>query len=242
MKACSPPCALNCKQTAAQLRRNQLIHRKDDVAHGHQLVLRQQTLGRAGTAGDEHRLSFGRTGGIPGEMGRRGRRPPVLIQADEGRIDGEAGKIEVVRVAAERRGTILRREGEPHVGVEAVDIELELSAAIQRHHDAAPGRIAAADFTLDPPRLGIARRGERLAGQRTAGGLHAPRHVGDGEQDLGERARTLQFVFAAPRREAGFGVVRPSASRDWRRRWRRSDCWSSPGRRRRQSRLNSHRT
>ena len=120
-------------------------------------------------------------------MGRRGGRPPVLIQPDECRVDGEAGKIEVVGVAAERRGTILRCEGEPHVGVEAVDIDLELSAAIQRHHDAAPGRIAGADFTLDPPRLGIAGRGERLAGQRAAGGLHARRHVRDREQDLGER-------------------------------------------------------
>ena len=195
------------QQTPAQLRRNELIHRNDDVADRHQLVLRQQTLGCAGASSDENRLSFGRTGGIPGEIGRRGGRAPVLIEPDECGVDGEAGKTEVVGVAAERRGTILGREGKPHVGVEAVDIDLELSAAIQRHHDAAPGRIAGADFTFDPARLGIARRGERLAGQRSAGGLHAPRDVRDGEQDFGQRARAFRFVFAALRREARIGVV-----------------------------------
>ena len=152
-------------QPAAQFRGDQLVQRQDHVADGEQLVLGQQALGRAGAAGDEDRLPSARRRRVPAEVGRRRRRRVVLVQADEGRIDGEAREAEIVQIAAEGRGAVLRREGEADVGVVAVGVELELAAPVQGDDLAALGRVAAAGFALDPAGLGVAGLGEGLAGQ-----------------------------------------------------------------------------
>src|SRR5690606_39928572 len=102
-------------QTAAQLGGDQLVQRQDDVADGHQLRLGQQALGRAGVAGDKDGLALGRLVGVPGEVGRGQGGLAVFIQADEGRIDGEAREGEVVQVAAEGRDRKSTRLNSSHV-------------------------------------------------------------------------------------------------------------------------------
>ncbi|MND95406.1 hypothetical protein D3C80_876610 [compost metagenome] len=194
-------------QTAAQLRGDQLVHRQDYVADGHQLGLGQQALGRAGVAGDEDRLALGRLVGVPGEVGRGRGGLAVFVEADEGRIDGEAREGEVVQVAAEGRGAVFRRPGQAHVGVFAELVELELAAAIQADHLTADLGVVAAGFGFDAAGLGLARLGEGLAVQALARLLHPRGDVGDVGQDLGRTAGAFQLLLAAPGREAGLGVL-----------------------------------
>jgi hypothetical protein len=171
------------------------------------LILRQQALGRAGAARDEHRGALDRTIGLPGEVGRRRRRGAVLVQADEGRIDGEAGEAEIIQVAAEGRGPVLGREGQPDVRVFLVGVELELTAPVQSHDLTALVRITGAGFLFDPARFRVTGAGEGLARQSGADGVHPRGHVGDVGQDFSAAARAFQLFLAAARGEAGLGVV-----------------------------------
>jgi hypothetical protein len=195
------------RQAASELRRDQLIQRQYHIAQRRQLILCEKALRGAGAPRDEHRFAFLRAGRVPAEVRRSDGRLSVFIQPDERRIDRKSRKAEVVGIAAERRGAVFGSERQPHVGVHAIDIQLELSTAVQRHDRAPPRRIAAARLAFDAGGFRVARGCERAARQGPAGRLHARRDVADGQQDLGDGPWTLHLVLAPRRGEAGLGVV-----------------------------------
>ncbi|MNN92501.1 hypothetical protein D3C81_2107930 [compost metagenome] len=88
-------------------------------------------------------------------MGRRRGGLAVFVEADEGRIDGEAREGEVVQVAAEGSGAVFRRPGQAHVGVFAELVELELAAAIEADDLTADLGIIAAVLGFDTAGLGL---------------------------------------------------------------------------------------
>src|SRR5215831_20145870 len=73
----------------------------------------------------------------------------VLVQADEGTVEAEAGEIEVGEVAAEERDRELRREHQAYIAVLAVLVELVLAALVERDHLTAAGRITLTGLIRD---------------------------------------------------------------------------------------------
>ena len=58
----------------------------------------------------------------------------VFVNPDQGHIDVETRKIEVVRIAAKERRLKFGRKHQPYVGVPFVTIEIVLAALVKRDH------------------------------------------------------------------------------------------------------------
>ena len=76
-----------------------------------------QPIGAARMPGDEDQLVVGRAGLAPVQKVLELDRLVVFIDAEEADIEVVARILEIVRVAAEKRDVLLRREHQPHVGV-----------------------------------------------------------------------------------------------------------------------------
>ena len=72
----------------------------------------------------------------------------VLVHTEEADIQVVSRILEVIRIAAEERDTLLRREHQPHIGVTLVTVEMVLAAIVKSNHIAAQARLVAG-FTLD---------------------------------------------------------------------------------------------
>ncbi len=174
-------------QTTAQFRRNQLVHRQNHIADGHQLGLRQKTLGRAGIARQEDRLAFGGLVGIPLEVNRRRGRLAVLIDTYKGRIDGKAREGEIVEVTAKSGRPIFRCPCQTHIVIFAELVELELTTAIQADHLTTDRLVGAAGLDLDTSRLGLLG----LTVQTFRRLVHTLGYIGNVGQDFSRRAGAL---------------------------------------------------
>ena len=56
----------------------------------------------------------------------------IFVNAHQRHVDVEARKVEIVRIAAKKRGLKFRHENQTHVGVFFIAIEIVLSALIER--------------------------------------------------------------------------------------------------------------
>src|SRR6516164_2441241 len=135
-------------------------------------------------------------------MVRRLHRLAVLVKTQEGTVEAEAGKIEVVEVPAEERDRELRREHQAYIAVLAVLVELVLAALVERDHLAAAARITLAGLIRDLGGGRIARldRILRIPGSDRA--LYLRCDVGNLPQDLGLHPRALALLAARVGQEA----------------------------------------
>ena len=144
----------------------------------------------------------------PFEMRRRRDRLAVLVKPHEGAIEVVAREVEIVRIAAEERHLLFRREDEPHIGIFAVGVELVLAALIERDDLAAELRFAAgAAFLLDRRDLGVARLDEILSGLALARIGDARGHIGDAVEHFGLHAGAELLVLACRGGEAVLHIV-----------------------------------
>ena len=133
MRAASGEVFEYLNQSSPKLRVAQQPERQELAALRLELLHRQQPLGRAGMAGDECRLSVFRARPVERQVFRRCRRLAVLVDAQHRHVEAPARKLEVVRIAAERRDGRLRREHQPHVVISLVLVEPVLAALVERH-------------------------------------------------------------------------------------------------------------
>src|SRR5258708_23510494 len=88
-------------------------------------------------AGNEYQLAGGGYVEFDWQIIRRGGGFAVLIRSQYREIERPAGKLEIVRIAAERRDVALRGEYHAYVVVAFVLVEKVLASLVQRH-DLAP--------------------------------------------------------------------------------------------------------
>src|SRR5262249_30766461 len=121
-----------------------------DVADVGDQAHRPEPARIAGTARDEYELAVAQRRRPPFQPGRRRRRSTVFVEAQESDVEGVAGEVEIVRVAAEGSGSSLGGESEADVGVAAILVEGVEAAAIEWHDLAilAGGFVAAARFDI----------------------------------------------------------------------------------------------
>src|SRR5215813_14654336 len=131
----------------------------------------------------------------------------VLVQADEGTVEAEAGEIEVVEVATEKRDRELRREYQAYIAVLAVLVEFVLATLVERDHLTAAGRITLAGLIRDLGSGRIAQLDRILRISRSDRALHPCRDVGDLLQDLGLHSGALPLLGARVREETLRDVV-----------------------------------
>ena len=170
--------------------RSELLHKPAklrDVWHGRRIervaIERQLrdgefTAGAAGIAGHEHEIALFRAVGAPLQIiGARGRMI-VFVRAHDADVEVEAGKIEIVGIAAELRHGHFRGEDEPDVVVALVAVQIVDAALVERDHLAKHGGIGAAtllQFSLFGVERGVGGAA-RFAGYRLQ---HVRRHVAD---------------------------------------------------------------
>ena len=92
----------------------------------------KQPLGRAGIAGDKDRLAVLGRRRAPDQMIRRLDGLAVFVEPHERAIEVIAGKVEIVRIAAEEGRLAFRREHQPDIGIFAIGVKLVLATLIQR--------------------------------------------------------------------------------------------------------------
>src|SRR5215469_1849301 len=90
-------------------------------------------------------------------MSRRLHRLAVLVQPHESTVEAEAGKIEIIEVAAKEGDRELRRKHQAYIAVLAVFVELVLAALVERDHLTAARRITLTRLIRDLGRGSIAR-------------------------------------------------------------------------------------
>ncbi len=126
----------------------------------------------------------------------------VLVDAQQREVEGEAGEVEVVRIAAEVRGMALGRDHEAHVLPFLVAVEVVQRAAVERDHVALhAGAALAVRFQLADGGLagggGLGVAHARLRSRGDGGGDVLPGH-----QHAGIGARALQLLLAGRGDEA----------------------------------------
>src|SRR6185369_5841052 len=93
---------------------------------------RVETRSRTRIAGHENKVAFLDARGGPLEVILRMYWLTIFVNTHEGHVDIEAREIEVIRIAAEKRGLEFRHEHETNVRVFLVTIEIVLSALVKR--------------------------------------------------------------------------------------------------------------
>ena len=112
------------------------------IAHVLELGHRQHAVRRSGVAEREDDRAFLEVSVGPGEMEvARVDRDVVLVGTTEGEVERVAGIPEVVGIAPEVARAELRREDDPDVGVDPVDVQVDASAAIERYELQRPTRM-----------------------------------------------------------------------------------------------------
>ena len=155
---------------------------------------RPQPPGLAGIARDEQQFAVGERARAPDETVRRLGRLAVLVEPDQRDVEGIAREGEIVGVAAERAGRLLRPEHQADVVIGAVFVQRIFAAGIERDDLAIAVRVALAAVALDPRDLGVARLLERFARQPRRRLDQRGRHIADRHDDLGFEAGALPFV------------------------------------------------
>ena len=130
---------------AAQLCRALDARDKAQVANGFKLRDRHQPIGVAGRADGEHQLSGGSTCLAEGQKILDRGRLAIFVRAQNRRVQRKAGKVEVVRVAAEVGGDIFRCPHQPRIGVAVVTVKMVKAALVELHDATAHGRLVATD-------------------------------------------------------------------------------------------------
>src|SRR4030095_2932338 len=102
------------------------------IAQLFEMSNRVQARCRARMPGDENQITFLRARGGPLEVVRRLHRLIVLVNADERHVDVESWKVEVVRIAAEKRCLKFRNKHETNVRVLFVAIKIVLTTLVKR--------------------------------------------------------------------------------------------------------------
>ena len=126
----------------------------------------------------------------------------VRINTHETHVVVIAGVIEIVGVAAEKRGLLARREYQAHVLVAAVLVQPELSAVVERNHLAAPFlRVAVHASLLEPARGGAARGIIGGPAQPCRGLVDVACHVGSLDQLLDLHRRAFRLLVTGRRIE-----------------------------------------
>ena len=194
-------------QAAAQFRRLDQRQRHLLIAQRLQLGHRQQALGGAGIAGDEGDVAFLGCIGVPGQVVRRSDRLAVFVDPQETGIQGVAGEVEVVRVAAEEGRLELGREDQAHVVILAELVQLVLAAAIEADDLAGQLLVVAAGFLLDLVDLGGAGLDEGCALKPGAGAHDTVGDVRDVRQDFGRLAGAFLLFLARSGHPAVLDVV-----------------------------------
>ncbi len=179
------------------------------VAQEAELRQRELPVRAAGVSRHKREVPFLGTGRRPFEVIRDARRFAVLVRAVHRRIEVEAGKLEVIRVAAEESRLLFRRPHEAHVGVLLETVEVVRPALVKGHDVAAQAGLREG-FLLDL-RDHLAARRRRLAPGETRGhaGVHPRGHVLDRLQHIQLEVHRLAFLGGRPREEAVAQVVVP---------------------------------
>ena len=194
-------------QAPAQFRKGRDRDRQANLALERELALRVEPAGRTGVADHEGQFAFLGCARVPDQVVRRANRLAVFVGAQEARIERIAREVEVVGIAAEGRGPVLRCPDEAHVRILAIGIELVLAAAEQRDDLAARRREIGAVCLFDLGDLGIAGTGQCVTRQACERGLHVAGHVGDLGHHFGLLAGAHLLVAVARGDEAGIEQV-----------------------------------
>src|SRR5439155_15009787 len=172
------------------------------IAEGLQLPHRQLPLGRARLAADEDHFARLRARLAEREEVLQPRRFVVLVDAQQGDVEVVARKVEVVRVAAEKRDRLLRDPDQTDVLEAAIAVEMVAAAVVEIDDVAARGFPFSADASRGQFRLdGVFRELERLAVEAGDGALDLAGHVADSLQPVDLDLRATHFFLAAAREE-----------------------------------------
>ena len=180
----------SAKLVAAQQRGRQFI-----VAQRQQLIDRQQAVGGAGMARDEHQLAGFRAVEVDAQRPRHRHRLAVLVGAQQAHVEAPARELEVIRVAAEGRDARLGCEHQAHIGVALVAVEELLAAVVERDALAleSGGLLAGLFEAGDGALAGLV--GGALV-ESACGGLDLVRHVLHADEYIGD-LRAAGDLFTA---------------------------------------------
>ncbi len=177
------------------------------VALQFQLRQRVEPVRPRRVARHEHQLAVGGAGGVPLQVVVDLQRLAVVVHPEDGQVEVVAGIGEVVGVATEERGLLLRAEHQAHVGVFAVAVQPVLAAVIQRNHRTIQTGLRVT-FLLQPGDLRPAGLQRLRAG---GAGRDRPQDAsGDilhGHEHADFLVRTLQLLGAGPGIEAVLNQV-----------------------------------
>jgi hypothetical protein len=153
------------------------------------------------------RLYARATGAPPFEVPKTWRRPAVFVQPKPRHVETPAWKLEVVRIAAERRDRLLGRKRDSHIGVALVLVKPVLPALIQRHRLALQRRPGLLRFGLARRlqiREGLVTPSRDVCGSGTSERAgHPGGDVLGAHQHRGLLALATNFVLACLCHEAG---------------------------------------
>ena len=132
----------------------------------------------------------------------------VFVKPDKGAIQIVAGKIEIVRIAAEEGRLPFHRKHQPHVGIFAVGVKLVLAALIERDHLAAEFFFLAGTALLfHCGNLAIAGAHKILAALARRRLRNAVRDICNTRQNFGLHPGAEFFLFALGRLKTGGDVI-----------------------------------
>ena len=166
-RACSGESAEYLRSTSTRLRSSFRVRGRAKSRSNVKLRYRVEAFGGARVPGYEDEFVIGRALRIPLQVFLALDGLAVLVHAEQRHIEIVAREGEIVRVAAEIGGLLLRREDDADVGVLLIAVEPVLAALVERDHFGAEPRLLLA-FPLDAGDGGLAGRERLLDGLRPA--------------------------------------------------------------------------